>query len=270
MSQSAAKNGAAVVAVSTPYAVVSVHFDKSKDPAVLLRALEASHIRLAACRSVEEARQQIDRLRPIAGLLYFGASIDAAALQGAAALMEYAPRLRLIALVDPALVRSPELATLVAKGLIHDFHSLPICGDRLMFSLGHIAGLVALENSDLRAADILVSADQGDAHVVGASTALARVFQQIRKFAEVDAPVLVTGETGTGKELAARAIHGQRAARVRERLRRAHHGEPHQPAAETPPPHLGAGRLRRYRLREPQTHTRAAGRGSSPPRHPRG
>jgi hypothetical protein len=77
--------------------------------------------------------------------------------------MEYAPRLRLIALVDPALVRSPELATLVAKGLIHDFHSLPICGDRLMFSLGHIAGLVALENNDLRAADILVSADQGDA-----------------------------------------------------------------------------------------------------------
>ena len=76
-----------------------------------------------------------------------------------------------------------------------------------MFSLGHIAGLVALENSDLRAADIMASADQGDAHVVGASTALARVFQQIRKFAEVDAPVLVTGETGTGKELAARAIH---------------------------------------------------------------
>ena len=207
MTQPAAKNGAAVVAVSAPYAVVSVHFDKSKDPAVLLRALEASHIRLAACRSVEEARQQIDRLRPIAGLLHFGASIDSAALQGAVALMECAPRLRLIALVDPALARSPELATLVAKGLIHDFHSLPICGDRLMFSLGHIAGLVALENSDLRAADIIASVDQGDAHIVGASTALARVFQQIRKFCEVDAPVLVTGETGTGKELAARAIH---------------------------------------------------------------
>jgi hypothetical protein len=75
MTQTAAKNGAAVAAVSAPYAVVSVHFDKSKDPAVLLRALEASHIRLAACRSVEEARQQIDRLRPIAGLLYFGASM---------------------------------------------------------------------------------------------------------------------------------------------------------------------------------------------------
>jgi len=207
MTQPAAKNGAAVVAVSAPYAVVSVHFDKSKDPAALLRALEASHIRLATCRSVEEARQLIDRLHPIAGLLYFGANIDVAALQGTAALMEYAPRLRLIALVDPALARSPELATLVAKGLIHDFHSLPICSERLMFSIGHIAGLVVLENSDLRAADVMASADQGDAHVVGASTALARVFQQIRKFAEVDAPVLVTGETGTGKELAARAIH---------------------------------------------------------------
>jgi DNA-binding NtrC family response regulator len=207
MTQPAKQNGATVLPVTQPYAVVSVHFDKSKDPAGLQRALEATHIRLAAGNSVEEARQLIDRLRPIAGLLYFGATIDTAAMRGAAALMEYAPRLRLIALVEPALTRSSELATLVAKGLIHDFHSLPVCRDRLMFSIGHIAGLVALENSDLRAADVLAATDQGEAHIVGASSSLARVFQQIRKFAEVDAPVLVTGETGTGKELAARAIH---------------------------------------------------------------
>jgi DNA-binding NtrC family response regulator len=207
MSQPAKQNGAAAAPVTQPYAVISVHFDKSKDPAALQRALEATHIRLASSNSVEEARQLIDRLHPIAGLLYFGAGIDTAAMRGAAALMEYAPRLRLIALVEPGVTRSSELATLVSKGLIHDFHSLPVCRDRLMFSIGHIAGLVALENSDLRAADVMAATDQGEAHIVGASSSLARVFQQIRKFAEVDAPVLVTGETGTGKELAARAIH---------------------------------------------------------------
>jgi DNA-binding NtrC family response regulator len=204
MTQSAKQNSAAVLPIRR-YTVVSVHFDKSKEPAALQRAFAASRIRLAACHSADEARELFDRLHPIAGILYFGSAIDAAAMRGAAALMEHAPRLRLIALVEPALARSLELAALVAKGVIHDFHSLPICRDRLMFSLGHIAGLVALENSEVPAAPA-ASGQRGD-RIVGASSAIARVLQQVRKFAEVDAAVFVTGEAGTGKELAARAIH---------------------------------------------------------------
>jgi len=48
----------------------------------------------------------------------------------------------------------------------------------------------------------------GDAHgLIGTSPALARARSQIQAVAPVDAPVLVRGETGTGKELAARALH---------------------------------------------------------------
>lgn len=43
--------------------------------------------------------------------------------------------------------------------------------------------------------------------IIGVSTPLQHVFDQIRKVAHTDATVLITGETGTGKELAARAIH---------------------------------------------------------------
>jgi formate hydrogenlyase transcriptional activator len=43
--------------------------------------------------------------------------------------------------------------------------------------------------------------------MIGASTTIKKVFQAIEKVAETDATVLVTGETGTGKELIARAIH---------------------------------------------------------------
>jgi transcriptional regulator with PAS, ATPase and Fis domain len=49
---------------------------------------------------------------------------------------------------------------------------------------------------------------QGDFHgVVGRSPAMQQVFEQIRRAAAGRGPVLITGETGTGKELVARAMH---------------------------------------------------------------
>ena len=44
--------------------------------------------------------------------------------------------------------------------------------------------------------------------IVGSSTAIQRLINQIDLVAATDANVLVTGESGTGKELIARAIHG--------------------------------------------------------------
>ncbi len=48
----------------------------------------------------------------------------------------------------------------------------------------------------------------GIEHLVGQSKAMREVFERIRAVAGVDSPVLIVGETGTGKELVARAIHG--------------------------------------------------------------
>lgn len=44
-------------------------------------------------------------------------------------------------------------------------------------------------------------------NLLGSSPQFQRIYEQIRKIAGVDATVHIEGETGTGKELAARAIH---------------------------------------------------------------
>jgi len=45
--------------------------------------------------------------------------------------------------------------------------------------------------------------------IVGQSDALRKVFQKLEQVARTDSVVLITGETGTGKELIARAIHNR-------------------------------------------------------------
>ncbi len=45
--------------------------------------------------------------------------------------------------------------------------------------------------------------------VAGCSTAMRRIAAQVRKLAGLFAPVLVTGETGVGKELVVRALHAE-------------------------------------------------------------
>src|SRR5207248_6822728 len=55
--------------------------------------------------------------------------------------------------------------------------------------------------------------------IVGSSEALRQVLVQVSKVAPTDSTVLVLGETGTGKELIARAIHKRSSRRARAFIR---------------------------------------------------
>ena len=61
-------------------------------------------------------------------------------------------------------------------------------------------------NADMYAED-QVNPIAGFAGIVGQSSALREVLQQVEMVAGIDSTVLLLGETGTGKELIARAIH---------------------------------------------------------------
>lgn len=58
----------------------------------------------------------------------------------------------------------------------------------------------------LRRAEVLFSLEP-PRELIGESAAIVRLREEIVKVADLDFPVLVRGETGTGKELVARAIH---------------------------------------------------------------
>jgi len=60
-----------------------------------------------------------------------------------------------------------------------------------------------------------IRTEQNFGDIIGRSSSLRKVMQQVQLVAPTDATVLITGESGTGKELIARAIHEQSARRER-------------------------------------------------------
>jgi len=69
---------------------------------------------------------------------------------------------------------------------------------------------LAREASDLRRKLILLSpGEDGRFGMVGRSRAMQDLYAQVEAAGRSEAPVLITGETGVGKELVARAIHAQ-------------------------------------------------------------
>ncbi len=100
-----------------------------------------------------------------------------------------------------------DLAVSCIKEGAYDFLEKPYEPSRLVASVRRAleARRLTLENRALRRQ--VGSSDIVEARLVGRSRPMARLQDQIRAIAATDADVLITGETGTGKEVAARAIH---------------------------------------------------------------
>jgi len=71
----------------------------------------------------------------------------------------------------------------------------------------NVFSLPARRDMRPRASSQLSQALENDTEIVGNSAALKRVLEVVRKVAPFDSTVLLLGETGTGKELIAQAIH---------------------------------------------------------------
>jgi two-component system nitrogen regulation response regulator GlnG len=75
------------------------------------------------------------------------------------------------------------------------------------FELDHVAGVIARAIVAGRAGGKALDPDATPATLIGSSSAMQVVFKQIAVIAASDRPAMVTGPSGSGKSLVARAIH---------------------------------------------------------------
>ncbi len=89
----------------------------------------------------------------------------------------------------------------------HDFVEKPFSGAQLASIIGRALEFrqLVLENRRLRAA--AGQNDDLETRLVGRSNPMIALRRQIRTIGPSDADVLITGDTGTGKEIIARALH---------------------------------------------------------------
>jgi len=129
------------------------------------------------------------------------------------------------ALVDAAVERYPDIVAIVMTGFgtvkdaveaikrgAADFVSKPFQIDELLLVLDS-----AIEQRRLKSENAYLRAQLEDRYrfegIIGKSPAMARLFQLLETVSRTTSTILITGETGTGKEVVARAIHHSSARR---------------------------------------------------------
>src|SRR6266540_2869252 len=123
------------------------------------------------------------------------------------------------AVVEAAVARYPDVIAIVVTGYgtvkdaveaikrgAQDFVSKPFQIDELLHVLDS-----ALEQRRLKSENAYLRAQLDERYrfegVVGKSRPMARLFQLLETVAATNSTILITGETGSGKEVVARAIH---------------------------------------------------------------
>ena len=105
-----------------------------------------------------------------------------------------------IGLIERDCLASEALRNLLAA-CFHDFHTFPLDQERLSHSLGHALGMAQLIRRHRPKMPAQLRFIQGE------SSAIRQLREQIMRLQHCRLPVLVTGPSGTGKELVARELH---------------------------------------------------------------
>ena len=155
---------------------------------------------ICAVNDLAAARKALShQLYPV-GLLLLNNTSDADVIE-VDALLEAHQTTQWVGVFPAEMIKRAPYRALIVQHLF-DFHTWPIDPARLNHTLGHAFGYAELDSPGDAA-----STGKLDMELVGQSAVLQHLRKQISKVAQANAPVLIWGESGSGKELTARAIH---------------------------------------------------------------
>jgi DNA-binding NtrC family response regulator len=101
---------------------------------------------------------------------------------------------------------SEKIAVQAMKAGAVDYIPKPFDNDEIRLVVGRVMETVVLRRDHRRLLE-QVSGAYGFEHIVGQSPPMRRLFETIDKIADTDVTVLIRGQSGTGKELVANALH---------------------------------------------------------------
>ncbi len=115
--------------------------------------------------------------------------------------------------MDPGLIvimmtgyASVETAVTALKNGAYDYVSKPLDPDEIAHLVKNALAHRHAEQENMRLRETVAEINRPD-DLVGQSSAMRKVFEAIQTVGPTDANVLITGDSGTGKELVVRAIH---------------------------------------------------------------
>ncbi|MDB5947422.1 MAG: sigma-54-dependent Fis family transcriptional regulator, partial [Ramlibacter sp.] len=177
-----------------------LYVSASHCPATLQQLLFQGNWRLTHARDLKTACRLLREQRFMVGLVVMD-QVDAETLSDFDTCAAAARRCEWVAVLPRADIGSALARDLILNGLF-DYHTEPADPRFLCQSLGHAFGRASLAcDGALGGLD-----DEDDLAMVGRSPAIVELRHMIRKAGPTDAPVLIGGESGSGKELVAQAL----------------------------------------------------------------
>jgi DNA-binding NtrC family response regulator len=168
----------------------------------LIQKISAADWEISSAQDSSEARVLLTEQSFRVGLALLFSCEPERSIQWVVDLMQARRKMQWVIALPRPCVERKTLSSLITERCF-DYHTLPVDPQRLVVTLGHAYGVAELGETQLRQ-QREAEAQYG---LIGNSPAMQTMFRGIQKAAEVDVPVLITGEIGTGKEQMARAIH---------------------------------------------------------------
>ena len=156
---------------------------------------EDGSIAIRVCRDVPYDLILMDVLMP-----------DVDGISALQAIKSYNPSIPILIMTAYSKV---EAAVEAVKAGAYDYLSKPLDFESLRLTIGRALDHASLKNENRTLKEQLKGFDTGG--IIGSSPAMRKLLEMLAMVAPSDATVLVTGDSGTGKELIARAIHANSA-----------------------------------------------------------